>query len=283
MCSIHKGHCELPKASHGAIGGISCKDFSKNRRSGEQCSSDSIYLATTSPGKSAECMHGFISLLDTCPPDWFLLENSDELAENAQHQESLDLFVHDMGTRGFDVRVFTANACDYLLPQRRVRTYILGVLRPLRHFLLHDYTGFFATVHRLIQAFMCEPVPLADVLLADDDPIVEQVLAARKHWVPVNTLTTKELNEERQAWMSLGLRNLPGCGRVKAADKESQWFSRMPLRKRSCLEIVQHRFRAKVEQCDSQLQRAHEDAAKRSTGGRAARCVVEAAIGHAKA
>ena len=222
-------------------------------------------------------MHGFIGLLDTCPPDWFLLENSDELAENAQHEESLNLFVYEMGAKGYDVRVYTANACDYLLPQRRNRAYILGVLRPLQNFELHDYTAFFQIVEKLINAFMCEPVPLADVLLDDSDPIVQRLFAALKERTPVNVVTSKEMNDQRQAWISLGLRHLPGCGRVQAADSASPWFPLMPLRKRSCLEIVQHRFRAKVDQCKQHLRQrvAHSGPEGQSAASIAGRAAVQ--------
>lgn len=193
-------------------------------------------------------MHGFVSLLSHSPPDWFLLENSDELADNASHQESLDLFVHDLCAKSYDVRVFTANAKDYGLPQERNRTYIVGIMRPLRHFQLEDYTKFFDTLEMLIKAFMCDPIPLADMLLADDDPIVQRELQQHKGKPLVNQMSSKEMDDHRQAWSALGLRHLPGCTRVKKDDKDSEWFPNLALAKRTRLEIFQHKFQAKVTQ-----------------------------------
>ena len=256
VCSIHKKACALPMPGHGAIGGISCKDFSKNRTTGQSCSSDSVYLASSSPGKSADCMHGFIALLDKAPPDWFLLENSDELVENPRHDESLNLFVYDMCAKGFDVRVFTANARDYMLPQSRDRSYILGVMRPLKYFQLQDYTKFFQNVEKLIKAFMCQPIPLADALLSDDDPIVQKELQASKARPLVNEMTSKEMDEHRQSWRKLGLRHLPGCTRVKQADRDSEWFPCLALSKRTRLEIIQHKFQSQVLQHQQSLDRA---------------------------
>ena len=59
-----------------------------------------VYKSDSTPGKSAECMHGFIELLDICLVEWFLLENSDELSTNDKHAESLNLLCHDMDSRG---------------------------------------------------------------------------------------------------------------------------------------------------------------------------------------
>ena len=61
---------------------------------------DNVYKSDSTPGKSAECMHGVVELLDKCELEWFLLENSDELCTNEKHTESLNLFCHDMGSRG---------------------------------------------------------------------------------------------------------------------------------------------------------------------------------------
>jgi len=259
-CNVHGNKpCSSPRALHGCIGGISCKDFSKNRHMGEKCSESVICLASSSPGKSSDCMHGFVGLLDTAPPDWFVLENSDELAENEQHQESLNLFCYGVCARGYDVRVFTVNASEDLLSQSRKRTYIIGIMRPLRYFELNDYTAFFQTVEKLIKSFMCKALPLASVLYDESDLAVQRELQARQQMPRTNVMTTKEMNDQRQAWKSLGLRNIPGCLKVLQEDRDSPWFPTMTLRRRSSLEILQHKGRAKVEACEKKLQQCLRD------------------------
>ncbi len=65
-------------------------------------------------------MHGFVGLLDTAPPDWFVLENSEELPENEQHQELLNPFCYDVCASGYDVRVFIVNASDLSLASAHI-------------------------------------------------------------------------------------------------------------------------------------------------------------------
>ena len=245
-CSTHGNkNCPLPPNTHGAIGGISCRDFSKNRTTGEKCP-DSVYSASSSPGKSADCMHGFVGMLEVCPPDWFVVENSDELAENAAHQESLDLFCHDIGNMGYDLRVYTANASDFGLPQNRWRAYIVGVRRPLKHYKMENYDGFFTTIQRLLIAFHCAPPPLAKVLYDDDDPRVTRERERRQAKGGTHHMTSKELDEQRKAWRALGHRHLPGT-KLDELDCKSPWWDTMCLRKRGVVEIKQYQGRQKVE------------------------------------
>ena len=254
FCSTHKKTgCPLGEI-HGAIGGISCKDFCKNRLTGAQCDTSVVYMSSSSPGRSADCMHGFMGLLLTSPPDYFLLENSDELANNPQHQESLNLFCCDMAARSYDVRVFTADAFDFALPEKRVRTYIIGLQRPLKHWKVTKYTEFFQNLEKLIKAFMMQPLPLAEVLYPENHPSLEAELEQRKSKTPCNSLNANQLNEQRVAWMSLGLRSLPGLTRVPEADASSPWFRATPLRKRSCFEIIQHKGRARLAGEEKKLQ-----------------------------
>ena len=192
-------------------------------------------------------MHGFVGMLEVCPPDWFCVENSDELAENEAHQESLDLFCHDIGNKGYDLRVYTANASDFGLPQNRWRTYIVGVRRPLKHYKMENYEEFFQTIARLINAFQCGPPPLAKVLYDDDDPRVTRELE-RKQAKGGNHLpmTSRELEEQRKAWRALGHRHLPGT-KIDELDQKSPWWETMCQSKRGKVEIKQLQGRQKVE------------------------------------
>jgi site-specific DNA-cytosine methylase len=170
-------------------------------------------------------MHGFTELVETNPPDWFLLENSDELANNPQHIESLNLFCADIGSRSYDLRVFTADADDFLLPEKRRRTYIVGIQRPLKFWKVSNYTLFFDNIQKLIKAFMLPPLHLADVLYPANHSSLQAELEARQARLrtSADTLNSNMLLEQRQAWGAFGLRSLPGLTRVPQCDMESPW------------------------------------------------------------
>jgi site-specific DNA-cytosine methylase len=169
-------------------------------------------------------MHGFTELLETNPPDWFLLENSDELANNPQHTESLNLFCADIGSRSYDLRVFTADADDFLLPEKRRRTYIVGIQRPLKFWKVSNYTLFFDNIQKLIKAFMLPPLNLADVLYPANHSSLQAELEVRQARPRTSdTLNSNMLNEQRQAWGAFGLRSLPGLTRVPQCDMQSPW------------------------------------------------------------
>jgi site-specific DNA-cytosine methylase len=258
QCSTHNYSCPVPQIV-GAIGGISCKDFCRNRLTGARCETDTVYLSAASPGRSADCMHGFTDLLETNPPDWFLLENSDELANNPQHTESLNLFCADIGSRSYDVRVFTADADDFILPEKRRRTYIVGIQRPLKCWKVSSYTLFFDNMQKLIKAFMLPAVRLADALYPDNHSSVEKELDVRQSRAPCNGLNSNQLNEQRLAWGAFGLRSLPGLTRVPADDLQSPWFRAMTLRKRSSFEILQHRAKARTNAEEKKLNALEPD------------------------
>ena len=205
-------------------------------------------------------MHGFVALLDTSPPQWLVIENSDELSCNDSHKDALNLFCYDLSSRGYDLRVFTCESDMFALPQGRSRTYIVGVMRPMKSFKLLDYTAFFNTIVKLMDVFKVPAVPLQDCLYDDDHPAVQRELQNRLSKNPAVTMMSKEMNEQRQAWKILGLRNLPGCERVRAADKNSPWFGTINLRKQTCFEIHQYKAESKVLARKKKLDELESDA-----------------------
>jgi hypothetical protein len=78
-CSVHSKSCPLPESVDMLTGGLSCKDFARCRM--DRLAGGVIYRSSSSPGRSADCMHGFLDLIDVLPPDALVVENVDELAE----------------------------------------------------------------------------------------------------------------------------------------------------------------------------------------------------------
>ena len=71
-------------------------------------------------------MHGLMALVDLTHPEWLLLENTDELAENPVHRPDLDLFMHDLSSRGYEIKVFVLESSDFILPQARESVFSRG-------------------------------------------------------------------------------------------------------------------------------------------------------------
>ena len=70
QCVQHHVKCYLPRALDGLVCGFSCKDFSKANVHRVVRRGHDISRADTYPGKSADTMHGFLDLLDSCNPDF---------------------------------------------------------------------------------------------------------------------------------------------------------------------------------------------------------------------
>lgn len=69
-CYTHKKNCELPLVVDGVIAGFSCKDFSRANKARKQFHGSDVSQALTSPGASAQTMHGVLQVLDKCVPDF---------------------------------------------------------------------------------------------------------------------------------------------------------------------------------------------------------------------
>ena len=67
------------------------------------------------------------SAIGVFQPDWFLLENVDMEADDAE--SNLALIVKYLTEIGYEVQVFRTCAADFGLPQRRIRLYIGGFHR----------------------------------------------------------------------------------------------------------------------------------------------------------
>ena len=156
-CSVHNDRCPLPSDIDGIIGGISCKDISRNNTSKQKLVGAALYAAESSRGGSADCMHGLLRLIDEVHPKWIVAEQSEDLAEGAQYKETFDMLMHDICSRGFDVRVFILDSSEFALPQHRKRMWMLALERPSKMFVIPNYNKFFDEVGALIQALHLLP------------------------------------------------------------------------------------------------------------------------------
>ena len=237
LCSVHGKRCRLPSALDGIIGGLSCKDYAR-------CNSNkpggSVYQQASSPGRSADCMHGLLALVDSTHPEWLLLENTDQLAVNASHTPDLDLFMHDLSSRGYEIKVFVLESSDFVLPQARVRCYITAVLRPGRMFSIADYQSYFKHVEELVERVkLCGP-GLGEILFPDSDQAVQGALEARQKQTQKSVLTSRTMNEHRAAWAVMGMRFTTGVDRIAKADGSSPWYQSLCAAKQARLQYHQH-------------------------------------------
>lgn len=146
--------------------------------------------------------------------------------------------------------MFVANGGDYVVPQSRSRTYIVGVKRPLSHWKVDCYTSLFERLTQLVKAFVCPSVPLAVVLYDDSHPRIAAQLRTRQSKPSLDSMNPHQLAEIKQGWYRQFQRTyVPGLTHVSPADSTSLWFPCLALRKRAALELFQYRGQAKVAAC----------------------------------
>ena len=209
-CDAHSRCCPLPARVDVLIGGLSCKDYSKNNTVKGRLKGAELYNSGTSPGKSADCMHGFMALIDRAPPEWLLVENTDELAAAEDQRDALDLFIVDLAHRGYDVKVFLLDSSDYLLAQKRRRMFLVGILRPSRNIRIDNYSVFFQRVQTLLEAFKVVGPSLPEDMFSKDDERVRHELDLRRRRFVHTPLTSKVLTLHRSIWAKLGARFVTG-------------------------------------------------------------------------
>lgn len=233
----------LPKVPDGIISGTSCKDFAKanpNRKTTTGVFNASNPDAdTTSPGKSADCIHGLLKLIDASPPEWGIFENSDELVGPLQ-KSSLDELLSALASRGYDMEVFHINQADYAVKANKIRTWIIYILRPGRKLQIANASHFFGRVKELLEAFKQNGPAFAETLREDCDHDVQLVLDERLD-KKIKPFEPQSVEIHRKAWAAFG-RTL---GEIKAseADQSSPWFATLAAREQDCL--AYHQFTTK--------------------------------------
>ena len=241
-CAHHQKACELPRRLDGLIAGFSCKDFSRANKARKLFHGADVFTAEHSPGQSADTIRGLLQVLDTCPPDFFLLENVDDLAMEL-HGEALDMLLSAGSHRGYDCHSYILDAADFGLAQSRRRLFILGMLRPGRGFKIRDYTRFFSQVTELLQAFRISGPSLDAVLLEEEDEQIQQELARRQQ-LKQKGWDSSTIDVHRQAWASKGLRWQ--AAKASPADVRSPWFEALPLRERDVVAFHQHTHKSRA-------------------------------------
>jgi site-specific DNA-cytosine methylase len=230
----------VPVSLQGFIAGFSCKDFSKcNVHRKDAAGGGGILAAASSPGKSADTFAGVLQVLDTCPPDWGILENVDDLV-NDLNKPSLDKVLYELSVRGYDHKVYVINCSDYALPQRKLRIYIVFVRVPNRVFDFSSggVSAFFGRLEGCLRSFKIGGPSLTDVLMADSHPKVMKHLHSRQEKEPKGW-ESGSIDIHRGVWEKLGI----GWQviRVKREeDRQSPWLATLGAREKDSLAYHQH-------------------------------------------
>lgn len=240
-CGSHQQKaCPLPGLLDLLMGGISCKDFARCNSNKAVMHGAKIFNSTSTPGKSADTMHGFTRLLDMAYPEMCIIENVDELADQNLHREALDMFLAGLASRGYDCKVFILNVAEFGIPQMKKRMYLLALLRPGRKFKVREGQAFFAKVQRLLELFKLEGPSLAEVLLPESDRTIQEALQRlEERPTKRGTMSSATLQQHCQAWTNLGQRFQVGGKQVRKSDAESPWFNALTMREQAVLEYHQ--------------------------------------------
>jgi site-specific DNA-cytosine methylase len=242
VCDLHKGvraSCEIPQFLDGFIAGFSCKDFARCNMNRKHRSGADIVGATTSPGKSADTLQGVFQVLDHSKPDWGVLENVDELAQEL-HKDGLDMIFVELEKRGFDAKGFVLDSHDYGMAQSKKRLFIVLIRRPNRSFAVDlALMPFFQRFEMLLGEFKVRGPCFSQILLSSDHPKVEHELTHRQG-LETKNWDSSTMDIHQAEWRKLGL--CIQAVRARAEDRESPWFLTLPSREKDLLAYYQRLY-----------------------------------------
>ena len=226
------GKCTPPAQISGLIGGTSCKDFSRNNV--KRLDKGDVARSSSSPGGSSQTLRGFMCELSARCPEWFIWENVDEL--NSGDQAGLDEVRRQMADKGYDCQPLVVDSSQYGLPQKRIRLFIVGLLRPARTLIIPSYSGFFSSFTELMGKFRGQGPSVVDILLPDDDLAVRRVLEARKP--DTKQMESDTIQKHMVAWRKIG--KVFQKDGASAADLRSPWWATLNARDRDMVAFSQH-------------------------------------------
>jgi site-specific DNA-cytosine methylase len=245
-CTKHNKPCSLPTEIDLLICGFSCKDFARCNSNRKMRSGLDIVGSASSPGKSADTMHGVLGILGRSRAEMLILENVDELAQE-HHSEALDLLLANLSAMGYEVKTLVLCCSEYGLPEVKKRLYIIGLLRPSRLFAVEEFAMYFDKVKALLKAFKLSGPSLAEVLLVDEDEAVKEELERRQKKEVPKGWDSSTMDTHREAWTKLGERWHSNTAR--ASDVSSPWYATLPAREKDMIafqqKYMEKKFKAK--------------------------------------
>ncbi|CAK8999629.1 unnamed protein product [Durusdinium trenchii] len=122
-CVRHQRACDLPQDLFGFVSGFSCKSLSKlqNDASLKKAMSNKNQDST-----SYRTFKGNLDVLNYSRPMWVALENVD-VGDCSDDDSNGAVISKLLKETGYHTRMVLLEACQFGLPQRRVRLFILGV------------------------------------------------------------------------------------------------------------------------------------------------------------
>lgn len=181
-CWEHGPGCCRVESVDLLVVGTSCKDMSKANSSGVR--GEAVLLSKESCGGSAQTFAGLMSYVERHRPLLILYENVDAMEEQkASGVSSLDVFMSQMASHGYEGQPVVADSSEWGLPARRRRLYVFLVratANPLLSFADRSLACTFATFGGLLSGCMRRGPCASAVLLASSDPAVRAELRARQ-------------------------------------------------------------------------------------------------------
>lgn len=209
----------------------------------------------SSPGKSADTFWGFIRTLDAFGAQWILLENSDLLLE----EETADWGVMRdvLETRGFKLRPMMVDASEFGLPQRRRRSYLLGIATASSHHTLKPSAvlPWFRRFDEMLLSCRRLPPCLLDVILEPSSPWLQHAYDLVKQ-KPASSLQAGTCDIHMKLFSAAGSRW--GAAGARDSSTASRWYQYLSYRQREVLIFFQQTHQNMVTICGADLsQSAH--------------------------
>jgi site-specific DNA-cytosine methylase len=240
FCETHHRHCPVSPAS-GLITGFSCKDISRANHSSSK-SKLGLLNADTSPGGSADTFGFMLKYIDFNSPDWLVLENSDALCDGAQTNDdaNINILLAELGSRGYESQAMLVNTCNYGLPNRRPRTYIVAVKLSTDVWQIHNVDSFFKVLVQNMDKCKRSPADAKDLLLDNSHPLVAAQLSTRmskEH----SGWEAGSIDIHQKHYAKVGIRW--GSLKPSQAMKDELWFDTLTSREQDCVLFAMRHFK----------------------------------------
>ena len=222
--------------TEGIVAGISCKDFSKQNPNKWLRAKGSLLEDDKSPGKYCETFWGTVKLIDANGCQWLIIDNSDELLENDQGDWQNILVV--LHSRGFRCISCVCCSTEFSLPQRRRRSYLVGIAQHSKVFFVKEWSLTRAMFMRHLNCMRRIPPSFERILLPDGHPFITAMFDIWSKHAPASleaSTVDKHMAHKKTGKKKSCLDCSYGRLQVKEDTETSPWFPPLNYRMRDVL------------------------------------------------
>lgn len=228
QCSVHQESCCVKRRSHVFVCGFSCKTLSKLYNGDVD---DRSAILQNSTGTTGSTCHSALKHIKRARPGVIILENLDELAQEGS--PNAEFLHYELSKLGYGGAARTMKSSDFLLPQNRVRAFLIFLHSETWDISIDQARTLCARIMEDTRIFEAPPLHLKSFLVKSNDPRLGQELLRRER-----ACTGERSATSWRQFHGQWLRNSGMTPRDAIPDLEvrmSPWFGLLTSREKECL------------------------------------------------